>query len=339
MKIQKNIPLAQYTTLKVGGAARFFCEAKDEKEIVEALEFAKEKNLPIFILGGGSNILVSDKGFDGIVIKIKDLRFNIHDSSIECGSGILLSKIVHESIKSGFTGLEWAAGIPGTIGGAIRGNAGAFGGCMADCVESVRILETPNISKVRPAIQGSTFPFPGYSPENSSRSNLWEIPQGQTFESQDCQFSYRNSIFKQNPNIIIISAVLRLKKGKKEESEKRVKEIIRQRKEAQPFDFPSSGSFFKNPTVKNQKLIEEYEKETGNKAKGGVVPAGYLIDALNLRGKKIGGAMVSQAHGNFLVNAGGATAEDMIILIGLIKHKVRNKFGIQLQEEVQMVGF
>ncbi len=346
IKIKENIILAQYTTLKIGGAARFFCEAKDEKEIMEALEFAREKKLPIFVLGGGSNILVSDKGFDGIIIKILNTKYQILNTNIECGAGALLSKIVSESVKAGLTGLEWAAGIPGTVGGAIRGNAGAFGSCMADTVESVKVMEISNLSKVRPDIQGSTFPLSRLNRDNSSRSNLWEIPQDRTLKLRECKFSYRDSIFKKNPNLIIVSAVLRLKKGKKKESEKRVKEIIKQRKEAQPFDFPSSGSFFKNPclagrqaVVKNKKIIEEYERETGNKVKDGVIPAGYLIDMLNLRGKKIGGAMVSQHHGNFLVNAGGATAEDMVILISLIKHRVRNKFGIQLREEVQYVGF
>jgi len=334
MNIKENILLSKYTTLKIGGAARFFCEAKDEKEIREALKFAQEKKMPVFVLGGGSNILVSDRGFDGLVIKINnsewrfDLHFGDRISTIECGAGCNLGTIVNESVKAGFSGLEWAAGIPGTVGGAIRGNAGAFGGEIAEAVESAKVIEIPNFSKAR------LFP---------SAKQVGGIPQSQAFiknyESGDCKFSYRDSVFKQNPNLIIVSAVLRLKKGKKEESEKRVKEIIKQRKEVQPFDFPSSGSFFKNPICKNKELIEEYKKDTGEEAKDKVIPAGYIIDVLGLRGKKIGGAMVSQHHGNFLVNAGGATAEDMVVLISLIKHRVRNKFGIQLQEEVQMVGF
>src|SRR3989339_488144 len=120
MKIQKNIPLASYTTFKIGGPAMFFCEAKDEEEILEALTFAREKKLPVFVLGGGSNVLVSDKGFGGIVIKIQNTKYKIQDTSIECGAGCILSKIVSESVKAGLTGLEWAAGIPGTIGGAVR---------------------------------------------------------------------------------------------------------------------------------------------------------------------------------------------------------------------------
>ncbi len=308
MEIKRNISLAQYTTLKIGGAAKFFCEVKDEKEIMEALEFARKKKVPVFVLGGGSNILMSDKGFDGAVMKIKDSRLNTRGSSIECGSGVLLSKIVSESIKSGLTGLEWAAGIPGTAGGAVRGNAGAFGGEMAETIESVKVIDMNDL---------------GF----------------RVYDSTECGFEYRDSIFKKNYNLIIISAVLKLKKGKKEEGEKKAKEIIRQRKEAQPFDFPSSGSFFKNPICKNKELIEEYKKDTGKQAKDKVIPAGYIIDVLGLRGKKIGGAMVSQHHGNFLVNTGKATAEDFIILSAIIKTRARNEYGVQLQEEVQRVGF
>lgn len=322
LKIKENISLAQYTTLKVGGLAKFFCEAQDEEEILEAVNFAKKKNLPIFVLGGGSNILVSDRGFDGLIIKILTTHYKLLATSIECGSGCQLSTIVNESIKAELRGLEWAAGIPGTVGGAVRGNAGAFGGCMADCVNSLKVFDTGSL-----ALLGMTV--------------------------GDCQFSYRDSIFKQNPNLIILSVILSLKKGEKEGSEKKIREIIASRKAVQPADFPSSGSFFKNPclsrlpagrqgsqaVVKNNKLIAEYEADTGKKVKDGIIPAGYLVDALNLRGKKIGGAMVSQEHGNFLVNSGNATAEDFVILMSLIKQKVRVHYGIQLQEEVQLVGF
>ncbi len=343
MDFQKNILLSKYATLKVGGPAKFFCEAKDGKEIAEALQFAREKKMPVFVLGGGSNVLVSDKGFDGLVIRIMNHKLRIKNENVECGAGCQLATIVNESVKAGLSGMEWAAGIPGTVGGAIRGNAGAFGGEMADCIESVKVLEILNLITNK----GSTFPLSDKS-SNSSRLNLKKIPQSQAFKSQlqitnyklqKCEFSYRDSIFKKNPNLIIISATLRLKKGKKEEINKKVKKIIKQRKEAQPFDFPSSGSFFKNPRTENNKLIGEFESDTGQKVEKGIIPAGYLIDQADLRGKKIGGAMVSQNHGNFLVNAGDAKAEDFMILIALIKTRVRNKFGIQLREEVQYVGF
>jgi len=346
MRLQKNVSLALYTTLKVGGPARFFCEVTREEEILEAVRLAKEKKLPIFVLGGGSNILVSDKGFDGVVIRLRNSQLVIRNLDIICHGGCQLSKAVSESVKAGLTGLEWAAGIPGTVGGAIRGNAGAFGSSMMEIVHSVKAIKIPNFSKAR------LFP---------SDKQVVGIPQSQALKSQlqitnyklqNCKFSYRDSIFKQNPNFIIISAVLRLEKGKKEESEKRVKEIIKQRKEAQPFDFPSSGSFFKNPLLrpatrdfggqaqaKYKKLIKEFETDTGKKLKDGKIPAGYLIERAGLKGKKIGGAMVSEKHANFIVNTGNATAENVVMLAAIVKTRVRNKFGIQLREEVQMVGF
>lgn len=310
LNIQKNIPLALYTTFKIGGAAKFFCEAKNEEEILEALKLAQEKNLPVFVLGGGSNVLVSDKGFDGIVIKIQNTKYKIIDTIVDCDAGCSLSKIVSESVKSGLTGLEWAAGIPGTVGGAVRGNAGArtLGGEMADAIESVKVLDVDDL-------------------------------QLKNYDSGMCGYEYRNSVFKQNPNLIILSANLKLKKGDKEKSQKIVKEILAKRKEKQPMEFPSPGSFFKNPIVEDKNLIKQFETDTGQKIRDGKIPAPWLIEEAGLKGKKIGGAMVSEKHANFIVNTGNATAENVIMLAAIIKTKVRNKFGIQLQEEVQMVGF
>jgi UDP-N-acetylmuramate dehydrogenase len=144
INIKKNIPLAPLTTFKIGGPAKFFCEPKNEKEILEALNFAKENNLEVFVLGGGSNILVSDQGFDGLVIRMLNTFYSLHDTSIECSAGLLLSEVVKLASQNSLTGLEWAAGIPGTVGGAIRGNAGIPSGCMADNVESVKVLEIQN---------------------------------------------------------------------------------------------------------------------------------------------------------------------------------------------------
>jgi UDP-N-acetylmuramate dehydrogenase len=332
MNIQKNIPLAPYTTFKIGGPARFFCEAENEEEILEALKLAQKKKLPVFVLGGGSNVLVSDKGFDGLVIKISKFPptgdhpqgDKIQDTKIECGAGCQLSKIVSESVKSGLSGLEWAAGIPGTVGGAVRGNAGAYGGTMGEIVESVKVLEIPNFSKAR------LFP---------SKSRALGIPQSQAFSSRDCKFSYRDSIFKQNPNFIILSVELKLKKGDKAESEKKIKEILALRKEKQPMEFPSPGSFFKNPVVKNKKLIQQFETDTGQKVRDDKLPAPWLIEEVGLKGKKIGGAMMSEKHANFIVNIGKATADNVMTLAAVVKTRVRNRFGIQLQEEVQVVGF
>ena len=333
MNIQKNIPLAQYTTFKIGGAAKFFCEVKSEEEILEALKFAQEKNLPIFVLGGGSNVLVSDEGFDGLVIKISNFKFQISNSAIACDSGCLLSKIVSESVKAGLTGLEWAAGIPGTIGGAVRGNAGAYGGMIGNIVENIKVLQISNFQ----------YPISNKNPNvKIPMSNKIQNPKSQNIfvlSSKDCKFEYRDSVFKQNANLIILSAELELKKGDKVESEKKIKEILEKRKEKQPMEFPSPGSFFKNPLVKDKNLIKQFETDTGQKIRDEKIPAPWLIEEAGLKGKKIGGAMVSEKHANFIVNTGDATAEDVITLAAIIKTQVRNKFGIQLQEEVQMVGF
>jgi len=316
MKLLENIPLAPLTTFKIGGPAKFFCEAGSEDEILEALKFARKRNMPVFVLGGGSNVLVADKGFNGLVIKIQNSKFKIQNSSVECGAGVALSKVVNEPTKHGLSGLEWAAGIPGTIGGAVRGNAGAFGGTMGDVVEDVRALEI------------SSFKF--------KISNQFQVSN---FKNQDCKFDYRNSIFKQNPNLIILSVILELKKGNKAESEKKIRDIILMRKEKQPMGFPSAGSFFKNPETDSQDLIRQFETDAGQKTGDSKIPAVWLIDEAGLKGEKIGGAMVSEKQANFIVNTGGATAEDIITLAAVIKTRVRDKFGIQLEEEVQMVGF
>ncbi|KKP79924.1 MAG: UDP-N-acetylenolpyruvoylglucosamine reductase [Candidatus Moranbacteria bacterium RIFOXYA12_FULL_35_19] len=312
LKIQKNISLAPLTTFKIGGPAKYFVEVSDEEALLEALQFAKENNLEIFVLGGGSNILISDDGFDGLVIKIQDARYKIQENKIEVSAGASLSSVVNLAMQNSLSGLEWASGIPGTVGGAIRGNAGIPLGCMADNAESVEVI------KVQPLV--------------SQRLNL---------RKSECKFAYRNSIFKENKDLIIISAVLKLEKGDQEEINNKIKEIIKKRSDTvhpNPKK-PSSGSFFKNPKVENQELINRFEKDTGQKAIDSKIPAGWLIDEVGLRGKKIGGAAVSEKHANFVVNVGNAKAQDIVMLSSVIKMKVRDELGVQLQEEVQYVGF
>lgn len=307
LDIQKNISIAPYTTFKIGGPAKYFIEVKSEGELLEAINYAKENDLKTFILGGGSNILVNDKGFDGLMIRVVDNRCSLKDDSIKCGSGTQLSKIVSLAAQNGLAGLEWAAGIPGSIGGAIRGNAGAFEGSMADIIKEVRVFD---------------------------KSSL----KSETYDLEKCTFSYRNSLFKQNSNLIIISAILKLAKGDKVEIEDKIRENLQKRMEKQP-QGASAGSFFENPAVSDKKLIADFEKDTGLKSKENKIPAGWLIAEAGLLGKRIGGAQVSEEHGNFVINTGDASVEEVIILASLIKQQVRTKLGIQLKEEVQYVGF
>ena len=307
MEIQENIQLAPFTSFKIGGPAKYFVEVSAEEALLEALRFAKKNNLKIFLLGGGSNILVGDEGFDGLVIKMKNTESNVSEDKIECGVGINLAEVVGLSVENSLTGLEWAVGIPGTLGGAICGNAGAYGSSIADSLENVKIIKLDNLE--------------------------FEI-----MSKDECKFAYRESVFKENKNLIIVSAVLKLQKGNQEEIKNKIEEIIRQRGGKIPPE-RSSGSFFKNPKVDNQQIIAKFEKETGNKVQDGTIPAAYLIDKVGLKGKKIGEAQVSEKHGNFVVNLGHARAEDIVMLTSFVKMKVRDELGIELKEEVQYIGF
>ena len=335
IKIQKNILLSKYTSFKIGGAARFFCVAENNDEIQEALEFAGKNKLNIFILGGGSNLLISDEGFDGLVIRIMNQELRVRNNEIFVGSGLSLAKLVGESVKNNLTGLEWAAGIPGTVGGAIVNNAGAFGKCMGDIVESVEIcwLHSPG---------GLWSPSAGGLQTGSTAlKGLWN-QHIKKLNNKECDFSYRNSIFKEEKKYIILNAVLKLEKGNEAESRKMILEYFKSRKEKQPLEYPSAGSVFKNPKVDEKhfkRLIKEYP-ELNKIVKNNTIPAGWLIEQIDeLKNKKIGGVMISEKHCNFIVNTGNAKAEDVVILISLIKQKIRNHFGIQLEEEVEYVGF
>lgn len=311
IKFQKNISLANFSTFKIGGKIKYFLKAKNEKEIVEAIKWAKEEKLSFFILGGGSNILFSDKKFKGLVIKIENCRLQIVDCKIVAEAGVPLQKLVFESVKKGLSGLEFAAGIPGTLGGAIRGNAGAFGGEMKNVVEKVRVLRVKN-----------------------KEFKIEEL------KNDECEFGYRESIFKKKKNWIILSAILKLKKGKKKEIEKEIKEILKKRKERQPLDFPSAGSVFKNvPLEKVPKEIQEIFKDKIKREPFPCLPAGALIEAVGLKGYQIGGAKISEKHANFILNVKNAKAKDVLKLINLIKKKVKEKFKIKLKEEIEIVRF
>lgn len=307
--IRENIPLSKFTTFRLGGPARFFAEVNDKKDLEEALQFAKEKKIEWFILGGGSNLLVSDQGFDGLIIKINNRESKVEGSKIIAGAGLLLSEIVSLARRNSLSGLEWATGIPGTVGGAIFGNAGAYGSATGDNIAKVEVFDS------------------------TQEKFSWKDCSG-----TDCQFDYRTSLFKQQKELIIFSAVFSLVLGQAEEISAKIKKIIRERVGKIP-QGPSAGSFFKNPLVTKAEVLAEFEKDQKIKSRGGKIPAGWLIDQLDLRGKKIGGAMLSQDHSNFIINTGGAKAEDIIILSSLIKQKVRNHLGVQLEEEVQFLGF
>jgi UDP-N-acetylmuramate dehydrogenase len=308
LKIREKVLLKDYTTFKIGGPARYFFVAKNKEDLKNAILWAKKKRLPFFILGVGSNVLFSDKGFNGLVIKLQNTQYEIRNTKVVAEAGVPLQKLVLETAKKGVSGLENLAGIPGTLGGAIWGNAGAFGREIGDLVEEVKILQIAN-------------------------GKLQIV----NFKKEDCKFGYRESIFKRKENWIILEATLRLKKGKKKEIEEKIKEFLRLRKEKQPLEFPSAGSVFKNVPI--EKVPKEIREKFKEKIKNGFLPAGVLIEAVGLKGFQIGGAKISEKHANFIVNVGKAKASDVKELIEKIKKEVKKKFKIQLEEEIKLVGF
>lgn len=276
MKFKRNVLLKNYTTFKIGGPAKYFYIAKTKTELVEAIKKAKKIKLPFFILGGGSNLLVSDKGFNGLVIKF----------------GQSLSSYVSK-------GLEWAVGIPGTVQGAVCSNAGAFKKSMKDVVESVEVFDT-------------------------------ETGKVKIFKNKDCQFSYRDSIFRKKKNLIVLSVKIKPKKS----NTKKIKQYLNYRNKTQPLNFPSAGSIFKNlPAFPAGFLVEE------DKSSSLPFAVARVIEKCGLKEKKIGKVKISEKHANFILNLGKGKAKDVIKLIKLIKKKVKNKFKINLEEEIQFLGF
>lgn len=302
--MKKNILLKDYTSFKIGGRARYFTEAKTKEDLIKAIKAAEGLNLPFFVIGKASNLLISSKGYQGVLIlnSIKGVRVS---DTIECRSGELLSSLVSTALREELKGMEWAAGIPGTVGGAVRGNAGAFNQSMSESVEKVKAY-------------------------NAKEDKI------EYLSNKECEFSYRESIFKRNTDLIILKAYIKLKKGKRKQIEGKIKEYLDYRIKRQPYQFPSAGSVFKNfeGTITDKKLLEEFEElEQFNKNK--VIPAGYLIDKCGLKGTKEGGAQISEKQANFIINFSDATSEDVLKLINLIKKKVKDKFNIELKEEIQ----
>ncbi len=317
-EIRRNVLLKDYTGYRVGGPAKYFFEAKNKNDFKRAILAARKLKLPFFVLGGGYNVLVSDKGYNGLIIKTADKSFSVKKKNgwyfLECGVGLFLSMAVKKSIGLGLSGLEWAAGIPGTVGGSVYGNAAAFDGSICDSLESALAFDCLKKKTV-------------------------------VFKNKKCFFAYRQSFFKKNKNFVILSAVFRLKKGDKKAIKKEVDEKINYRKKNHPLEFPSCGSVFKNlelNTKKNIALGKKFFRANPQFAffEGkSFIPAGMINEAAGLRGKVVGGAQLSQKHANFIISLKNAKAKDVVGLIKLAKKKAKDEFGIILNEEIQYLGF
>lgn len=308
LTLERDLPLAPFTSFNIGGPARFFTCARNLEELKEALLFARRQRLPFCILGGGTNLLVSDAGFDGMVIRMQMEGISVSEGRIEAEAGADLTGLVHQTAQWGLSGMESLAGIPGSLGGAIRGNAGAYGSCIGDVAETVSVLDSATLDRV-------------------------------TLDREGCVFRYRDSRFKRDPRLVVLSAVLTLTPGDPEQIREKVQATLARREARQLSCDRSAGSFFMNPVVTDTELIRRFESDQGVRCKECRIPAGWLIDQARLRTLRVGGAMVSHKHANYLINAGNASAEEMVELARQVKTEVQKKLGITLQEEVSCLGF
>jgi UDP-N-acetylenolpyruvoylglucosamine reductase len=283
--IRRDEPMAKHTTLRVGGPADVFVEPASEADLAAIVKLCGEHGIHFFILGRGSNLLVRDGGFRGVVIRLSHPDFSkieIAGEHLRCGAGAKLKNVAVEAKRASLGGLEFLEGIPGSVGGALRMNAGAMGGATFDIVELVRFMDRTG--------------------------NIFEKPRAEVpVEYRACP------VFVEN---IALAAVFKGVPTPRAEIEAKLNEFNRRRWEVQP-TLPSTGCTFKNPAA---------------------IPAGKLIDELGLKGARVGGAMVSVEHGSFLVNTGGATAADMLELIGVLQAKAKAERRIDLQPEVEIIG-
>ncbi len=302
LDIKSNVLLKDYSNYKIGGPARLFAEVETVEDLSGAQRFAQ--NDRVFVLGGGTNLLISDKGFDGCIIHNNIKGFNKAEGGLEVGSGVLIKDLLDFCIENSLSGLEWAGGLPGTVGGAVRGNAGAFGGETKDNIAQVKSLDLLG--------------------EEKERSN------------EECNFGYRNSVFKLDvTSEIITTVVFNLKEGNKIDIQKQIQEKIDYRNLKHPMNYLNIGSTFKN--IPFNSLSHDLQKEFAPFVKTDpffVVPTTKLLALCGLKGRKVGGAMISDKHPNFIVNIDNAKAEDVKELIKIAKESVKQKYGIGLEEEI-----
>jgi UDP-N-acetylmuramate dehydrogenase len=282
--ISINEPLAHYTSMKVGGPADYFLEPIDRDDLIAVVRYLRRQDFPMMIIGRGSNLLVSDEGFRGAVVSpeaaLGDVRLD--GEYVVAESGARMTKLVDFCIQRGFAGMEWAAGIPGTVGGGVVMNAGAHGEQMSDHLVNVEILRHDDVLLV---------------------------------PKSEASFGYRSSGFR---NDVVLSVRFALPRGDREALIHHRSELMRKRNETQPLSLPNSGSMFKNPQGTH---------------------AARLIEQAGLKGKRVGGAQISEKHANFIVNLGDAKASDVLTLLDLTRRTVYQNTGILLELEVKLVGF
>lgn len=283
--VLKDVSLKNYNTYKIEAKCDYLVETLSVSGLIELLNYLRDNNLSYMVLGNGSNVILDDY-FKGVIIKLKGLNYvNINNKCATVGASTMMSKLSIDTVDNDLTGLEWAINIPGTIGGSIVGNAGAYNSEIFDNLVSVKVL-----------------------------NDSFEVID---MAKDDFIYSYRHTNIK-DLGLIVLEAIFMLEEGNREESKKIIQDRCERRKASQPLDMPSAGSVFRNPEG-------DY--------------AGRLIEAVGLKGKKIGGAKVSNKHANFIVNTGNATSNDIKNLIKLIRSEVKKEFNIDLVLEQEIIDW
>jgi UDP-N-acetylmuramate dehydrogenase len=277
-------PMSRHTSLHIGGPADYFVRVRSEDDLVGAVRVAREAELPTFMLGGGTNLLVADDGIRGVVFENAWNDVEVRGTVVDAASGTPLASVAAAAARNGILGLEWMATVPGTVGGAVHGNAGAFGSETASALVDARLLD----------LNGDTW----------------------TARVDELEYSYRTSALQGTP-IICLRARFHGEPGDRPTAVKRIKEMANERIAKQPLAQPNTGSIFRNPPGDH---------------------AGRLIEAAGLKGARIGDAMVSEKHANFIVNAGQASATDVRALMRRCQAEVKARFGVELVPEVELVG-
>ena len=283
--VLQNEPMREHTTFRIGGPAKLFATVNEE-QLALLIRKAEELYIPYIVVGNGSNLLVSDAGYPGLIIKIADAPVRMLDTcTLEASAGTSLARLAVAAAEAGLTGLEFAHGIPGTVGGAVMMNAGAYDGQISDVLVSSCCYDGAEKQFLK-------------------------------LEKDAHLFTYRHSSYMEHPCRVVTSAIFRLQPGNKDAIRAKMSELNSRRREKQPLEFPSAGSTFKRPEGHF---------------------AGKLIEDCGLKGYRIGGAQVSEKHAGFVINAGGATCQDVVQLMEYIEQQVYQRFAIRLEREVRVI--
>jgi UDP-N-acetylmuramate dehydrogenase len=305
LAVLTGAPLSRYTRFAIGGPADIYAETASAEAFIAALKVARESGQNFIVIGGGTNLIVSDDGFRGIVLRFIATHIVAAGNVVVADGGAVLQDLVDFTVDRGLKGLETLAGIPGSVGAAIYGNAGAYGHSISERVHSVRFYDDREI---------------------------------RVFDQASCEFHYRESIFKRHKNWIIFSTELAMESGNASELRKVAGDIVKVRNEKFPVSMKCAGSIFKNLLL--AELPETVAVQVPARViREGKVPAAYFLEEVNAKGMTRGDIHVASYHANLLYNAGAGTAVDLRALIADLKARVAAKFGITLEEEVQYVGF